>query len=190
MFQNVNRYVDFITKNKITQAQFLFLYLIRRKNYEAITKYKDAFPTEDGSMIGNTAKQQLIDEGFLVKVGEGISANDYAITDKFNHLFLKNHFEAADEFWKIYPSYVRINGNNIPLTNMDKYAFSNLYAERIDYSVQEHLEVLKDIEFGNKHNLIKSTIENFVRSESWNKIREIRVSERQIKTVSNLNDSF
>jgi hypothetical protein len=52
MFQDVERYINFITTNKLTQAEFLFLYLIRRKNHEAMVKYKEAFPSEDGSMIG------------------------------------------------------------------------------------------------------------------------------------------
>lgn len=190
MFQSVNRYVDFIVDNNLTQAQFLFLYLIRRKNFDAISKYKTRFKAPDGSMIGEFAKAELIERGFLVHTGEGETANDYMVSEKFNAIFLKNHFEAADEMWKAYPGYVRIKGENIPLTNMDKYAFSNIYAERIDFSVQEHAEVLKDLEFGKQHNLIKQTIENFTRSESWLKIREIRIGQRKVQEVSSLTKEF
>lgn len=181
MFQDVEKYVDFIIKNKLTQAQFLYLYLLRRKSFDVIKKYKEAFPTPDGSMIGKDNRQDLINKGFIEKIGEGEMVSDYRITDKFNHLFLKNHFVAADEIWSLYPAFTRINGNNIPLLNMDKYAFSNMYAERIDYSVHEHLQVVQDIKFGRENNLIKSNIENFTRSESWSKIREIRLGQVKVE---------
>lgn len=190
MFQSVKRYIKFIAENKMSQQKFLFLYLIRRKDYESIKIYMEAFPTHDGSMIGEAAKQELIDEGFIEKVGESTKVTDYVITEKFNKLFLNNYFEAAYEVWDAYPAYVRIDGKNIPLTNMDKYAFANLYGERIDYSVDEHLEVIKDIRFGVEHNLISSNIEKFVRSQSWEKLREIRLRQKQVKVVSNLNQTF
>lgn len=183
MFISVERYVKFIKDNKLTQPQFLMLYLLRRKKFSVINMYKEAHPTEDGSMIGEIHKQDLIDRGFLEKVGEGDKASDYVITEKFNHIFLSNHFIAADEFWSLYPGYVRINGQNVPLTNMDKYAFANIYAERIDYLVDEHKEVMLDLKFGRDNNLIVSNIEKFVRSESWTKIREIRVGKLKIKEV-------
>lgn len=180
MFQDITRYIDFIVKHKLTQSQFLMLYLIRRKSFSVIEKYKKAFPTEDGTMIGLINIQDLIDRGFLEKVED----LNYIVTDKFNNIFLSNHFIAADEFWSLYPGFVNINGKNIPLTNMDKYAFSNIYGERIDYSVDEHNEVIKDIKFGRENNLITSNIENFVRSESWHKIREVRLGRQKVIKIT------
>lgn len=181
MFTNVNKYIDFIVENKLTQAQFLLLYCLRRKNVSAINKYKEAFSTGDGTMIGEAAKKDLIDRGFIQKVGEGITNEDYQITDKFNHIFLKNHFNAMEEFLSVYPGYIDINGKNVPVQTMDRYNAANIYAERIDYSVDEHLEVMKDMRYGREHNLIRSNVENFIRSESWRKIREIRLGQVKVE---------
>jgi hypothetical protein len=190
MFQNVERYVDFITTNKLTQAQFLFLYLIYRKKLDAIIKYKEAVPTEDGSMIGKPSIEDLIKRGFVLKVDEGISADSFMITEKFHKLFLKNIHVAAQEFWDKYPGFVRIQGVATPLTNMDKYAFANIYGERIDYSVDEHLEVMKDLEFGVQQSLVRTSIEKFVRSEAWKKLREIRLNQRTVQEVDALAGDF
>jgi hypothetical protein len=68
---------------------------------------------------------------------------------------------------------------------MDKYEFALLYVKRINYLVEEHLEVLKDLEFGKNHNLIKSNIQNFTKSESWKEVRKIRLEKEKINTPSN-----
>lgn len=190
MFTNVERYVNFITKNKLTQAQFLMMYLLYRKRYESINKYKEAFPTDDNTMIGEGAKQELIKRGFIEKVNDEEKASSYQLTNRFLSIFLKDHFEAADQFWDKYPGFIKINGNPIPLTNMDKYRFANIYAERIDYSVDEHLEVMKDLDYGVENNLIRSNIEKFVMSEGWTKLRSLRLSKEAIKEASSLAEDF
>lgn len=190
MFQDVERYVDFIIKNNLTQPQFLMLYLIYKKKYDCINNYKQAVPTEDGSMIGAKAKQDLIDRGFIKKINDEGKADSYMITEKFHKLFIKDQFAAADEFWDMYPGFVKIQGTNTPLTNMDRYAFANLYAIRIDYNVDEHIEVMKDLEFGVRNELIRTSIDKFVRSEGWRKIREIRLNKAKIQEVNQLSDDF
>lgn len=190
MFQDVERYVEFITKNKLTQAQFLMLYLMYRKKYECIKIYKERVPTEDGTMIGAGAKQDLIDRGFLEKVDDLGKADSYQITDKFLKLFVKDLHEAANQFWDKYPGFINIQGTPVPLTNMDKYRFTNIYGERIDHSVDEHLEVMKDLEFGVNNNLIRSSIENFVKSEGWIKLRQIRLNKEIIAKVDALSNDF
>ena len=190
MFQNVERYVEFITKNKLTQAQFLLLYLIYRKKYECIKIYKERCPTEDGSMIGKAPLQDLIDRKFICPVNEEQKADSYVLTDKFLLLFIKDIYEASNQFWDKYPGFISINGVPTPLTNMDKYKFALIYGERIDHSVDEHLEVLKDLDFGVKNNLIRSSIENFVRSENWLKLRQIRLNQQVIKQAEELSNDF
>ncbi len=189
MYQSVSKYVDFITKNYLTQDQFLFMYLIKFKEYEEIKKFKEAFPKLDGSMIGEEYKKDLIDRGFIKQIGEDSKPSDFELTEKFTHLFMKNHFFSADQVWEAYPSYVSINGKNIPLTTMDKYQFANLYAERIKYSIEEHKEVLLDIKYGRDKDLISMSIEKFVQAEMWTRLRQLRKGEQKIPVIS-LTDSF
>lgn len=183
MFSNVERYIDFIIKNKLSQSQFLFLYLLHRNKIDSINKYKEAFPTLDGSMIGAFLRDELIDKGFIRKLNDDKMASSYQITERFTDLFLKDIHEATDELFKSYPGFVNINGNPVPLTNTDKYKLALIYGERIDYDVEEHKEIIKDVVFGHKNGFIRSNIENFVRSESWNKLREVRLAREIIRDV-------
>ena len=184
MFLDVERYVEFIAKNKLAQSQFLMLYCIYKKKYNAINIYKEEFPNPDGSMIGEILKEDLISRGFIKKVNNENKADSYEVTDKFTHIFVSDIFNAADEVWDIYPPFIKINGVNTPLTNMDKFRFTNLYGERIRYSQQEHKEVIEDIRFGRENNLIRTSIENFTRAEAWNSIRKIRILKQEIKEVT------
>lgn len=189
MFHDVDRYVDFITKNRITQPQFLFLYLLRRGRVESIAKYKEAFPSDDGSMIGKINMEDLISRGFLIKEGNDNKLSSYKVTDIFGDLFLKDRWEAIEEIWTKYPGFCNIEGRDMPLTNCDKYSLSISYVEAIDYSIEEHKEVLKDLEYGRANNLLKSNIEKFVKSRGWEKIRELRNKKAIIAKVSQ-SDNF
>ena len=190
MFQNVSRYVKFLADNKLSQSQFLFLYCIRFGEWETINLYKKYSPEEDGTMIGKLLKDDLIARGFIRKIGDGETATDYEITEKFNHLYLQNHFLAADEIWSRYPQYAKIQGNSIPLLTMDRYKFANMYAERIKYSVDEHLEVVKDVEFGRDNGLLVCGIEKFVTAEMWKALRDMRNGIKRNVVISDLTESF
>lgn len=192
MYQNVNRYVDFLAKHRITQNQFLFLYLIKFNEYGAIKVYKEAFPTGDRTMIGEAQKEDLIKLGFIEKVGEGSTVTDYRITEKFNNLYLQDKFAAADEVWALYPGYARIGNSDkaVPLTNMDKYQFAIMYSERIKHSIDEHLEVIEDLKYARNNGLINYGIRKFVESEQWRKIRPLRKKEDEVIRVDKLMEDF
>lgn len=189
MYQSVSRYVDFITKNYLTQDQFLFMYLLKFNETDEIVKFKNTFPKLDGSMIGEEFKMDLIDRGFIRHVGDNNKASNYELTDKFNNLWMKNHFLSAEEVWNLYPGYVEITGKRIPLMTMDKYQFANLYAERIKYSIEEHKEILLDLRYGREKDLIVTSIEKFVQAEMWTKLRVLRKGQQIIPKVT-LTDSF
>ena len=186
MFINVERYINFIIKNKLTQPQFLMLYLLYKKNYKILNKYKIAFPTEDKSMIGDMMRQDLIDRGFIERVGNKTSSvNDYKITEKFTDLYLKDIYTATQELKDEYPAFAKINGQDIPLVTIDICKLSVIYGEKIDYSVDEHKEIIKDLVYARDKGSIRFSIENFVKGEMWRGIRQSR-----FKTLSEVKEDF
>ena len=99
MFHDVDRYVNFLADHKINQQQYLFLYCLRRKSWDAVNRYKEAFPTDDKTMIGEANKQDLIKRGFIAQVADSGNGDDYIVTDKFEHIFIANKHAALDVFW-------------------------------------------------------------------------------------------
>lgn len=175
MYCNIDRYINFITENGLTQSQFTMLYLIARKRSDLISKYKEAFPTGDGTMIGSSLKRDLIDRGFIIKCKDGETQDCYELGQNFLNIYL-DEYECGNEILEIYPSFMTIKGLSVPLITMDRYEFRQIYATRIGFDRTEHYEVVKDLKFAIEKNIIRFGIEKFVRAEMWKEIRKLRLS--------------
>lgn len=178
------RYVNFICDNKITQGQFLLLYLAYKKRMDLIVKYKQTFPADDGTMIGKFWLDDLIARGWLERIEE-----NFKVSDKFKAIFC-DKITVAEELFAIYPSTTEINGTIVPLTAVDLISIANLYDDAILNSITEHEEVLKDIRYGIDNNMINLSLMKFVQSKYWLAIRKKRVSTVDDTHISKQHQSF
>lgn len=171
------RYIDFICEHKLTQGQFLLLYLMYKKRGDLIVKYKKHHPTdnvaEDKSMIGEYWVNDLIKREYIVtEVIDG--KNTYQLANKFRKAFC-NPLDIADELVSAYPSTMEIDGKIIPLTAIDTVIVAQTYGKAIMESQEEHLEVLKDIEYGKENNLLSMGLKTFINSKYWLALRKKRL---------------
>lgn len=168
----VDEYINFIVDNKLNEKQFLVLVLLREQRRDLIAKYKQAFPTEDGTMIGVKLINDLVAKGFLV-----LKDKQFNLSDKFLDLYITPEV-AVDEFYDKYPSFLTNDkGVSIPLNSMDRSIFKEIYIPKIMGSVKEHNEVIKDIQYGIDADLIKVGISKFLTSEGWKSLRKLRQPE-------------
>jgi hypothetical protein len=168
-------YLRFIIKHNLSQGQYLLLHLVYHSRGDLINDYKKTFPTDDGSMIGEYWVKDLITRGFLVENAKG----NLEIGIKFKIAFI-DKYVACDEIYAIYPTHFKKDGVHIPLGAMDRNVFANLYDIAIMSSIAEHLEVIEDIIYAMKHELLNIGIEKFVKSKYWLAIRPKR-KENSIK---------
>ena len=171
----IERYVKFIVKHKLTQPQFLFLYLLQRKRYDLLKMYGEAFPSDDGKVIGVISRNDLLERGFIIKLDEMENAASYTLGKAFKDIFI-DKFEASEMLKDLYPAHGKYDGKIYPLTIIDTYELAPLYGERIGYEVAEHNEVMLDLQYGIENNLVKMKLENFVRSEYWKALRRLRLN--------------
>lgn len=170
----LDRYIDFLEKHKLTQAQFFMLYCLYKENYNVLKRYKKLFPADDGSLIGQYMLDDVIRKGFIEKIdGDDVTANGYKITDKFRKAFIDKK-EAAIQFKDNYPPFMLKDGVRYPLSAIDEDEFIKLYNERAQFSVDEHIEIMKDLKYAVDNNLIQMNIKNFVGSKQWVHIRVLR----------------
>jgi len=82
MFTEIERYVNFIVDNKLSQRQNLFLYLVYVKRYDLMKKYLQAVPVPEGEnkFLSKFELDDLITRGFIIKVGEGASVTKEGIS--------------------------------------------------------------------------------------------------------------
>lgn len=162
-------YIDFLMETGLTQAEFLFLFLIYKEDKKGIAMYKDRFPTEDGTMIGKLAIKQLKKEGWI----DVDSKNQIEVTDKFLIHLVKDEL-ALEELIEIFPPFYFNGKTNIPLVTVDKHIYSLKYGRKINYSFKEHQEVIKDLQYGINNNLITFGLAKFIDSDYWKSIRKLR----------------
>lgn len=165
----VDEYVNFIVDNKLNEKQFLVLVLLREQRRDLILKYKEAFPTEDGTMIGIPLIEDLVKKGFLI-----FKDKQYVLSSKFLEIYVTPEV-AVDDIYDLYPAFIEnAQGVSIPLNSMDKNIFKEIYIPKIMGSVAEHREILKDIKYGIDAGLIKVGISKFLTSEGWKSLRKLR----------------
>jgi DNA-binding MarR family transcriptional regulator len=179
-----DNYVDFLIENNITQSQYLLLHLLYKQKPHLIRKYKEAFPSEDGSMIGKYMIDDLINRGFLKENSKG----NIEVTDKFLIIFV-NKYIATDEIFEIYPTHTNIHGTNVPLTPMDRNVFANLYDICIQSSIKEHLIIIEDIKYGISKDLIKIGIDKFIKSKYWLVLRKQRLEDLNLERIDIIKDN-
>ncbi len=172
-------YLDFLFKTGLTQAEFIFIFLVYKKDTNYINRYKERFPTEDGTMIGKYNTNRLIEDGWIKQEGD-----EYVAADKFRRLFISDS-NGFDELVEYYPKYYETDkGVKMPLVLADKFQYSLKYGGMINNSIAEHNEIIKDIEYGAEHNLINFKIEKFIDSQFWNVLREKRLGD----TTNNIHE--
>lgn len=175
-------YVPFLVQHDLTQSQYLLLHLIYKKRHDLIRLYKEKFPADDSSMIGQRLTQELFDKNWLVKKG-----NIVEVSEKYLSAFINKH-TAAEEIFSIYPAHWNNNGTIIPLSAMDRNVFANLYDRAIQGSIVEHIEVTRDIQYAIQYNLLNIGIERFVKSQYWSVIRPIRLANVIKESIPSIRD--
>ena len=181
----LDEYVDFLTEHDLTQDQLLFLMLLHFNRIDLIRKYKKSFPNEEGTMISKYLINKLEEKEFIRR-----EEGNLFIGDKFLNLFV-NERQATDEVYDAYPVFILSDkGVNIPLKTMDKEIFKKIYIGKIQGSVKEHNEVLKDIAYGVGHDLLKMGINKFLVAEHWKSLRELRKKSKSKGKKDTLYEDF
>lgn len=183
--------IPFLIKNKLTTSQFYLLYCVHNNFGDTINLYRKHYPSDNGSMIGESATKDLMDRGFLKQIPNGykfvegkgkVPVYKYIVSDKFLEIFI-DETQAIRDIVKVYPNYFR-NPDTDQITFLKNVDFSKLgatYYTIIDKSSIEHTEVIKDIEFMKKYNLINVPIDVFIHEKKWMSVREARYLENPLE---------
>ena len=168
----LDQYVKILIEHKLTQQQFLLMYIIYKRRLDLLVAYKQAFPSDDGTMIGQYMVKDLIDRGFIeiriniphLKPYTEFTSNTSeqlstaVITNKFLDLFIDRD-EAITELLSIYPLYKTIN--------ISEFTLRDLYIDAIVELQDEHNEVIKDIKYAIANYLSFCPIDEFIKSKAW-----------------------
>ena len=177
ILDDVNAYVDFLTKNKLSTNQFLLLYLLYTEKFVKVDdklKYK---------RIGNIYKwssegkgwtkeeiQDLIDKDYVFGI-KALNPKDNTLTyfvdqliltQKFSDLMFINTTFAFEEILEIYPDTFVVNQSTVftKAGDLDKVALN--YSKLIKNSIAKHEEIKQIITYAKERGLCNYKIENFL----------------------------
>ena len=161
----LDQYVKILIEHKLTQQQFLLMYIIYKRRLDLLVAYKQAFPSNDGTMIGQYMVKDLVERGYIemrtmdTTVTTTADTAPYAvISNKFLDLFIDRD-EAITELLSIYPLYKTIN--------ISEFTLRDLYIDAIVELQDEHNEVIKDIKYAIANYLSFCPIDEFIKSKAW-----------------------
>lgn len=174
MISDINAYVDFLTKNKISEHQFLILWLVHTKDKENIKKYKQSFGEFDLHAL-----QALIDRNWLDDFGlvtdniRTFNIYDFIVTDKFTNVVVIDEEDSYEELCKVYPNWLFINGVKIPAVTGDPSINSKEYFRYHKGNRLAHQRVVSILRkwFANKP-YAQEKISNFILNRRWNLLDE------------------
>ena len=177
ILDDVNAYVDFLTKNKISTNQFLLLYLLYTEKFVKVDdklKYK---------RIGNIYKwasegkgwtkeeiQDLIDKDYVFGI-KSLNPKDNTLTyfvdqliltQKFSDLMFINTTFAFEEILEIYPDTFVVNQSTVFTKAGDLDKVQANYSKLIKNSIAKHEEVKNIILYAKERGLCNYKLENFL----------------------------
>lgn len=176
---NVELQYKLLEKLKISQAQLFYLICIHEKKYDLLVKYGKLYNVpKNAGYIGAKAYLELKNYELIKTDNNNV---DFC-TDKFTDLYV-DKYTAFYNLKQVYPDFSNINGKKVPLQSANEETYSTLYIKKINGSLIEHKEILKDVIFAIEHNINFTSLKNFIESRTWLSYRKARNNE-ELKSVS------
>ncbi len=168
MFTNVRSYLELLGKDKLSQQQYLFLYILYKKDPSLITLYKSVFPNDENSFLGEYGKRYLVDNGWLILEGEGKRMSECVLTRKALDLFV-DPLTAIQELIATYPATRISDGVTYPMANIKipLSTFGRMYMQAIGDDGETHRKIIEALIIGQQNNYPFSKLESFVNSLGW-----------------------
>ncbi len=178
MIEDVNAYVDFMVKNKLSTNQFLLLYVLHCESMmmdktDNKLKWKKIGNVYKWSQEGKgwTEKEieDLIDKEYIFgiksKQENGVytySIDQLILTQKFSDVMFINSIFAFDEILEIYPDTFLIGNQTVFTKAGDLDKVKDNYFKLIKGSILKHEEIKQIILFAKERGLCSYKIENFL----------------------------
>ncbi len=176
MIDDVNAYVDFMVKHKLSTNQFLLLMLLHTESYfksQKGLKYKTVGNIYKWSKEGKGWSEQeiedLINKDYLFGIKSQqvngtitYSIDQLILTQKFSDIMFVNSTFAFEEILEIYPDTFQINGQVVFNKSGDLDKVQQNYFKLIKGNTVKHEEIKNIITYAKERGLCNYKLENFL----------------------------
>jgi hypothetical protein len=168
MINDINKYIDFLVKNKISEHQFLILWLVHTKDQANINRYESSL-----GKFSTTEVMDLVKRNWLDDYGRATNICDMVVTEKFTKVVVIDEEDSYEELRKAYPGWLEIKGVAVPAITGDPRKISLEYFKCHRGDRAKHEEIIGIVRrwFAGK-TLAQEKIENFVLNKRWELLKE------------------
>lgn len=115
----------------------------------------------------------------LPEKGERLDIYAIPINKNVTKDFYKSSFEMGKELFDIYPQFTTINNNVVGIRSVSKKFnsledFYRFYGKSIRNKPELHKYILDLIEWGKEHDVIATTLANFVIDQKWTELQALK----------------
>jgi len=173
MISDIDKYVEFLTRNSLNEHQFLILWLVHTKDTNNIAKYKEKFNNFNVVDI-----EYLIDTGWIEDFGivkdnrRTFNISDFLVTDKFSKVVIIDEDDGYEELVAVYPKWITINGKKVATTTGDPYKLAKEYFKYTKGNRLVHNRVINITEKYFKGREPQTGIEKYILNRHWNLFEE------------------
>lgn len=172
MIIDLERWVEFLHKTKLTPSQYAFLAIMHEKQFKLIYKLKES----NDKVVTKQEVQDLVDQGYIYNWNdEGVYALDqFEMTPEGIELFEKNcEWVCAEAFIKAYPRWLFIQGKQVPARSCNLEQLEREYYQKV-VKRGDHQRVMDQLLWAVKNHKISMGIEKWFLSRQWEAIEEMR----------------
>lgn len=181
MFKTIREFVDLLCKLGISPNQFLICMLIHEKDVAGTIKY---FEENKRNRFAVLDIDWLLNNGFLLRIDKRKETNyeldEFIVTAKFTEEFLVDEYDAGEELWNTYPSWMNFDGSRKSAKSVDKDELIEKYLKKINFSKKKHSAIIEVIKKYAEDNNGYATmgIQKFVSSEQWVELSKLQDSDK------------
>lgn len=178
----LNTILNLLITYNLTADELLVVYLtFLARDEENHPEYFSKWFTNGGSDKLRSIFESLKQKGLIHRDYNPTEydPNEIEFNKNFLKSWLKNSGEMGEELFDAYPSWLNVNGKLMPLRNIAK-KFSTLdefffaYSSAIKHNPEKHKEVMEILDWAKQNELINFGITEFVCSQKWRDLKELR----------------
>ncbi len=172
MIIDLERWVKFLQKTKMTPSQYAFLAIMYEKKFKLIYSLIDV----NGKVLTKEEVHDLIDRNYIYNWNEsGVFALDqFELTEQGTEMFEKNcDWASAEEFISAYPKWLFIHGKQVAARSCDLDELERQYYQKVVKRGQ-HRRVMDQLHWAIKNHKISMGIEKWFASRQWEALEEMR----------------
>lgn len=172
MITDIDKYVSFLADNKLTEHQFLILWLIHTKDENNIKRYKQSFGQFDVGQVIDLINRKWIDDFGIVKDNkQEFNIYKFIVGEKFAKLIIDQE-DAYEELCVVYPKFMDVKGTKYPMIKGDPYKNAKEYFKYHKGNKIKHEEAVDITKKYYTNHKVTGNIEDYILNKRWKLLKE------------------